>query len=376
MWLNMDRPDNLMVIDSSDVVRRPCRLGAPDGRDPAAAGRAVPGVPPAAGARARRRSACRTGRTTPTSRSDGTCGEACCLPRVTRPAAARTSRRSCTVRSTATTRCGRSTSSTATARRLPLVIRFHHALADGMALAEVLLSLTDADADRRPRGLEDSAAGERARHRLSASAARWPQPTTATVADGGLHLSRRPAAGAQPAALVDTPCSAAKTGHVADKLLLGSNPDSPLSGPPGVPSAPCGRSRVRSPTASRIGRLAGATVNDVLVAAVSGAINSYLRRPRRRRPRPHHDGPGEPAAGRTSRCRASSATTSRWCCSRCPPGCAVRSQRLSEAKRRMDAIKNSPEATLTFGADQRHRPHRAPTSRGWSSTSSPRRPSA
>ncbi len=105
---------------------------------------------------------------------------------------------------------------------------------------------------------------------------------------------------------------------MADKLLLGSNPRTALSGLPGVQKrAVWSRTRPLAEV-KRIGRLTDATVNDVLVGAVSGAITAYLLT---------HDGEardlttmvpvnlrpvGEPLP-------ASSATVSPWCCFLCPP---------------------------------------------------------
>ena len=72
LWLNMDSPENLMVIETRHVVPPPTR---PRRRDPSPAGadgRQVPGVPLEAALLGRRRAAATSGSTTRTSTSTGT----------------------------------------------------------------------------------------------------------------------------------------------------------------------------------------------------------------------------------------------------------------------------------------------------------------
>ncbi len=229
-----------------------------------------------------------------------------------------------------------------------LLVRFHHALADGIALAQVLLSLTDGDdtADLEEMEAAVAKAGAEASGLLG-SAAR----TTASAASavrGAMHLLSALPRAVNPANAADVLTLARQTGHIADKLLLGSNPESPLSGTPGVPKRTVWSLPRPLPDVKRVGRLAGATVNDVLVAAVSGAIGSYLvdhggdpldlttMVPVNLRPL---DQPLPPELG------------NQFALVMLPLPTGVRAplQRLSESKRRMDSIKRSPEATLTFG---------------------------
>jgi WS/DGAT/MGAT family acyltransferase len=97
-----------------------------------------------------------------------------------------------------------------------------------------------------------------------------------------------------------------------------------------------------------IGRLAGATVNDVLIGAVSGAITAYLV-----------DHGGDPTDLTTMvpvNLRPVGRPLPRELGNQfalvmlpLPTGLRAPLQRLSEAKARMDSIKRSPEAVLTFG---------------------------
>jgi hypothetical protein len=98
----------------------------------------------------------------------------------------------------------------------------------------------------------------------------------------------------------------------------------------------------------RVSRITGATVNDVLVAAVSGAVNTYLRDrgadpvdlttmvPVNVRP------PDQPLPRELGNKFA-------LVYLKMPTGLRSPLQRVAESKRRMDLIKVSPEAVITFG---------------------------
>jgi WS/DGAT/MGAT family acyltransferase len=141
---------------------------------------------------------------------------------------------------------------------------------------------------------------------------------------------------------------AGQTLHVADKLLLGHNPESPLIGSPGIAKRTVWSQTVPVAEIRRVGHPSGATVNDVLVAAVSGALASYVRR---------HG--GEPADLTTMvpvDVREPGVPLPRELGNKfalvllpLPTGTASPLARLAESKRRMDVIKTSPEAAITFG---------------------------
>ncbi|HTY73196.1 MAG TPA: wax ester/triacylglycerol synthase family O-acyltransferase [Actinomycetes bacterium] len=230
-----------------------------------------------------------------------------------------------------------------------VISRFHHSLADGIALTHVLLSLTDADptADLEELEAPRGTAAPAGRGWLSGPAA-WVSDTAAAgLREARQLISALPDA-ANPLLALDVLKLGLQTGQIADKLFLGTNPDTPLSGTPGVPKrAVWSRPRFISDV-KRISHLAGATVNDVLVAAVSGALTAYLvdhggdpvdlttMVPVNLRPL---DRPLPPFLG------------NKFALVMLPLPTGVRAplQRLSETKRRMDSIKSSPEAVLTFG---------------------------
>jgi len=139
-----------------------------------------------------------------------------------------------------------------------------------------------------------------------------------------------------------------RTGKIADKLLLGYNPETPFSGEPGVDKRAVWSGPRTVDDVKRVGRITGSTVNDVLVAAVSGAVNTYLRDqgadpvdlttmvPVNVRP------PDQPLPRELG-------NQSALVFLKLPTGLSHPLQRVAESKRRMDSIKISPEALITFG---------------------------
>ena len=231
-----------------------------------------------------------------------------------------------------------------------LISRFHHSLADGMALSQVLLSLTSASPDV---DLEEIAPWPSSPHRDSGlagavEAVQGLRDTgVQTVRDGLQTISRLPEL-ANPGLARDALELGWVTGKIADKLLLSTLPQTPLSGEPGVSKRAIWSGPRTVKEIKGICRLTGATINDVLVAAVSGAINTYLR---------DHGAepvdlttmvpvnvrtPGEPLPRELGNKFA-------LVYLKMPTGLRPPLQRVAETKRRMDAIKASPEAFFTFG---------------------------
>jgi WS/DGAT/MGAT family acyltransferase len=217
-----------------------------------------------------------------------------------------------------------------------VVCRFHHAIADGIALAQVLLSLTDEDPN-----------GDLVEHPVDpVRNSGW------TLSVPGLGAARSIVSTAtkfaRPSLVQDAATLASQTLHIADKLLLSSNPPGPLLGEPGllkraVWSRPHPLSQIKA-----IGRSAGATVNDVLVAAVAGALSEYVV-----------DEGGTPEDLTTMvpvNLRPVDEPLPRELGNKfalamlpMPTGARSPRARLDASKQRMDSIKASPEAYITFG---------------------------
>jgi WS/DGAT/MGAT family acyltransferase len=209
-----------------------------------------------------------------------------------------------------------------------LVWRLHHALADGSALLRVLLDVTDAPPSLVP---------ARARGASSAGGARGAGGGAGWLLRGAGLLGRGVLALGRLALLVpdrDTPLRQALSG---EKRVGWSAP---------VPLA-----RVKA-----LGRRAGATVNDVLVGAVSGALQRQVQAAA-----PPPGGPVAGAGPGVREVRALVPVDLR------PPGAAgalgnhfgllflplplaapSAPARLREAKRRMDALKRGADAVVAF----------------------------
>jgi diacylglycerol O-acyltransferase len=148
-----------------------------------------------------------------------------------------------------------------------MLVRIHHSIADGIALARVMLALTD--------GAEPDAGIAPARDRSGRGLVGLVEPVAraaGAVAHAGVETLLHPGHAAElAAAAIDD------TQTLAKLLLAGSDPHSAIKGEQHVAhcvgwSEPLELWRVR-----RAGRALGATINDVLVAAVAGAVGRHLR---------------------------------------------------------------------------------------------------
>jgi diacylglycerol O-acyltransferase len=157
-----------------------------------------------------------------------------------------------------------------------IVTRMHHCIADGIALARVMLSLADATPDTPPlvveledhdheRGLLGRAAGPLA-PALDAGRA-----VAGAVARESAETLRRPGHAGELARGV---AGVAKA--LAKELATPADPQGPLRGElhPGERVAWC--NPVSLADVRRIARAHDATVNDVLVSAVTGGLRSWM----------------------------------------------------------------------------------------------------
>src|SRR6478752_2904258 len=160
-----------------------------------------------------------------------------------------------------------------------LVFRIHHALADGIALTRVLLGLTE-DADGRPGDL----VGPPATTDLATLPLAAPTGGTGGgVVSSGLRLARattrsgwdRLRSKGARAAVTDAAGLTLRTGQVVSDLLLTTNPRSAVGGVPGHRKRLVWTEPLPLPGLKQAGRLVGATLNDVLLSAVAGALHTY-----------------------------------------------------------------------------------------------------
>ena len=222
-----------------------------------------------------------------------------------------------------------------------MIVRIHHCIGDGIALSRVLLSLTDThpDAGIAPprdgggRGLLGSIAG--------------PIKAGAQLAQAGVHegieILTHPSA--ELPALASRGTADALT--LAKLLLTGSDTKTVLSAKPRVSHRVTWSERMPLEGIKAIGHASGTTVNDILTAAMTGALRRYL-------------------LGRDSlvdeirvmvpyNLRDTEEPLPRELGNRfglvyltLPVGIADPTERLAEVHRRMDAIKHSREGGLSF----------------------------
>jgi WS/DGAT/MGAT family acyltransferase len=207
-----------------------------------------------------------------------------------------------------------------------VLMRIHHSVADGIALGRVLLGMADGGAPSTPVAPRANGRG-----------------VLEVIAHEGIETIRHPRRGL---ALTGAALRDAQT--LAGLLLPGGDPRSAIRGELGIAhrvgwSAPLDLWRCKH-TASAL----GATINDVLVAAVTGAVAGYLRA--------HGGAPAEVHALVPVNMRAAGEPLDAELGNRfglvrlaLPVGVQDPVLRAVEVKQRMDAIKHGHEAPMTLG---------------------------
>lgn len=235
-----------------------------------------------------------------------------------------------------------------------MIARFHHALADGTALARVLLELTDDSVDD---DLIEADQSGRATTTDSTRGTSLPSlgslmgSATGAVNDavrGGLHTMSRIADMADPARFSDAINLASSTPEIVNKLLLAGRPVSPLTGAVGVDKVAVWSRPHDLTDIKESGRRQGATINDMMVAAVAGAIRTHVI--------DHGADPQDLATMVPVNLRPLDQPLPRELGNKfalvmlsLPIGADTPRARLELATQRMDTIKSSPEAVMTFG---------------------------
>ncbi|HQR47356.1 MAG TPA: wax ester/triacylglycerol synthase family O-acyltransferase, partial [Thermoanaerobaculia bacterium] len=232
-------------------------------------------------------------------------------------------------------------------RGCALVGRFHHALGDGVALVRLILSMADGGAGAHdPAGTPHEPHGwERVVPFLgpaTKAVSRTLRVTEGLVREGVESL-------AHPEHLLEIAARGASGADALAKLLLmPPDPVTPFKGPLGVEKVAAWSDPIPLDDVKAAGRALGATVNDVLLAAVTGALRRYLDRRgavaanlefravvpvNLRRPEEYDE-----LGNRFGLVYLS-----------LPVGIEDPLDRLFELKERMDEIKRSPEAIVALG---------------------------
>lgn len=232
--------------------------------------------------------------------------------------------------------------------------RLHHSLADGIALARVLLSMTDDTPDPEPQEDTDAAYHdppmgivEGAFRVATAAGSAAGALASAAVGLGGRLLHEAPRL-LDPHVVGDAFTQAERTGAIANKLILGPHPHTPFSVTPGLRKQVAWCPPFPLADVKEVGSAAGATVNDVLVAAVSGALASYTVE---RGGAPHDVATMVPVNVRPLDRPLPRTLGNQFALVllNLPLSVDDPLARIAETKRRMDVIKHSPEVMLTFG---------------------------
>ena len=155
-----------------------------------------------------------------------------------------------------------------------MLTRMHHCIADGIALARVMLSLADGGTDGQIEADdvgEDGEAGGSLRGVVSGATHLATTAGSAAAKQVG-SIARSPTHAPRIAGAV-----ARDAGTVMRLLLTPADAATALKGEPGVSRRVAWSKPMSLPLIKKIGHTHDATVNDVLLAAVSGALRHYLQ---------------------------------------------------------------------------------------------------
>jgi diacylglycerol O-acyltransferase / wax synthase len=163
-----------------------------------------------------------------------------------------------------------------------VVMRIHHCYADGIALIQVMLSMTDADRAGKlagpgpppPRKREiDSDDPFAMLLEPMAGTLKFALKTGATLIEKGVAMWHDPA---KAVALAGQ--GSALTAEIAKLAFMGEDSRTPFKGKPGIAKRVAWADRLPLAEVKAIGRALNCSVNDVLLSSVAGALRSYLER--------------------------------------------------------------------------------------------------
>jgi len=162
-----------------------------------------------------------------------------------------------------------------------VIMRIHHSYADGIALVRVMLSMTDAGRDGPP-AMPFEAPASRAKPESDDPLSQLLEPLSgamgvarkigSTLVEKGAALWSDPA---QAVALAGK--GSALTAEIAKLALMGQDSATRFKGKPGVGKRVAWAPPLPLDEVKTVGRALGASVNDVLLSCVAGALAGYLR---------------------------------------------------------------------------------------------------
>jgi diacylglycerol O-acyltransferase / wax synthase len=231
-----------------------------------------------------------------------------------------------------------------------LICRLHHCIADGLALVQVMLSLTDDGPDAPWPASPDISSRKLGRlTRMLIPAVRVAKFLDKTRHSSELLLDEMLGTLINPSRLTEiVGLGASSTRALGKLLLLPPDRKTILRGKCSVPKHAAWSKPIKLEEVKAVGKLMGGTINDVLLSCLTGALRRYL------------EGRDQQVAGLNIRAVVPVSIRPPEDLDKLgnrfglvflslPIGIRDPIKRMSELKRRMDAIKDSPEALVAFG---------------------------
>ena len=161
-----------------------------------------------------------------------------------------------------------------------LIVRIHHSYADGIALVRVLLSMTDAGRDGPP-AMPFEPPKRRAHKEDESALAALMAPMSGVMKTamhvGSLLIERGADLWQDPAkAVALANQGTALTAELAKLALMGEDSRTRFKGRPGPTKRVAWTDSLPLDEVKAVGRALGASVNDVLLSCVAGAMRAYL----------------------------------------------------------------------------------------------------
>ncbi len=158
--------------------------------------------------------------------------------------------------------------------------RLHHCIADGMALVQVFLSLTDQDPDASIPGPAKAPHAQNGDNlppflRLARKRLRRARKLGRTVAEQGARSLVNPFYGLGLTRLA-TEIATDSAAELANLALMSPDPQTVFKGKLGISKSVAWSRPIDLAGIKRIGKATGTTVNDVLMTAATAALRSYL----------------------------------------------------------------------------------------------------
>ncbi len=235
-----------------------------------------------------------------------------------------------------------------------IMSRLHHAIADGIALMYVLLSMADATPEaslNHPHVHNDESRHQRSgRFGLLSSLARQASTAVHTARDiTGLIVHEGIESVNNPSHAVDLAVQGTETALAAGRLVFRTpDPKTIFKGHLGVAKRAAWSKPMSLAEIKAIKNVTGGTVNDVLVSAMTGAVRAYMQQRGApvdgvsfRAAMPVNIRPPEKMEDLGNQFGIIYLTL--------PVNIADPLDRLHEVRRRMEELKNTPEAMVAFG---------------------------